>query len=237
MDLSSGDISAIVFKPVVKDDLGNFSLDGHMLSVLMTLDGELTLGHVAQKTCLNMANLREASLVDADLRGAVMRAPSLESALQRFCRLADREQSPARYRMVPSGDAVRVCCSLGTGLPAGGAGLKREVLHILPNLLYFLRACLAEGLAAKEDASYATRCHLDRNFPGLRPGPAPWHCPVQPGTRSLVDLLPASRTGRSAAAARPPAADRRSRRAGCRRRRRDPSPSRSPGGVMDNALS
>ena len=61
MDLSSGDISAIVFKPVVKDDLGNFSLDGHMLSVLMALDGELTLGQVAQKTGLNMANLREAA--------------------------------------------------------------------------------------------------------------------------------------------------------------------------------
>jgi DNA-binding transcriptional regulator GbsR (MarR family) len=75
MDLSSGDISAIVFKPVVKDDLGNFSLDGHMLSVLMTLDGELTLGHVAQKTGLNMANLREATskLLNLDLIEAVER--------------------------------------------------------------------------------------------------------------------------------------------------------------------
>jgi hypothetical protein len=61
MDLSSGDISAKVFKPIVKDDLGNFSLDGHMLSVLMALDGKLTLGQVAQKTGLNMANLREAA--------------------------------------------------------------------------------------------------------------------------------------------------------------------------------
>jgi AraC-like DNA-binding protein len=67
---------------------------------------------------------------DADLRGAVMRAPSLESALQRFCTLADREQSPARYRLAPSGDAVRVRCSLGTGLPAG-AGYLGEWLQIL----------------------------------------------------------------------------------------------------------
>jgi AraC-like DNA-binding protein len=73
---------------------------------------------------MNAANL------DADLRGAVMRAPSLESALQRFRELADREQSPARYRLVPSGDAVRVCCSLGTGLPAG-AGYLGEWLQIL----------------------------------------------------------------------------------------------------------
>ena len=67
---------------------------------------------------------------DAHLRGAVMRAPSLESALQRFCTLADREQSPARYRLVPSCDAVRVCCSLGTGLPAG-TGYLGEWLQIL----------------------------------------------------------------------------------------------------------
>ena len=61
MDLTSGDISAMVFKPIVKDDLGNFSLDGHMLSVLMALDGKLTLGQVAQRAGLNMANLREAA--------------------------------------------------------------------------------------------------------------------------------------------------------------------------------
>ncbi len=61
MDLTSGDISAMVFKPIVKDDLGNFSLDGHMLSVLMALDGKMTLGQVAQRAGLNMANLREAA--------------------------------------------------------------------------------------------------------------------------------------------------------------------------------
>ncbi len=61
MDLTSGDITALVFKPVVKDDLGNFSLDGHMLNVLMALDGQMTLGQVAQRTGLNMANLREAA--------------------------------------------------------------------------------------------------------------------------------------------------------------------------------
>ena len=61
MDLTSGDISAMVFKPIVKDDLGNFSLDGHMLSVLVALDGKMTLGQVAQRAGLNMANLREAA--------------------------------------------------------------------------------------------------------------------------------------------------------------------------------
>ena len=60
MDLSSGDISVLVFKPVVRDDLGNFSLDGHMLSVLMALDGKKTLGQIAQQANLNMATIREA---------------------------------------------------------------------------------------------------------------------------------------------------------------------------------
>ncbi len=61
MDLSSGDISDLIFKPVVRDDLGNFSLDGHMLSVLMALDGKKALRQVAQETGLNMATLREAA--------------------------------------------------------------------------------------------------------------------------------------------------------------------------------
>ena len=61
MDLLAGDISAMVYKPVVKDDLGNFSLDGHMLSVLMALDGKMTLEQVVQKTGLNMATMREAA--------------------------------------------------------------------------------------------------------------------------------------------------------------------------------
>jgi hypothetical protein len=60
MDLSSGDITALVFKPAVRDDLGNFSLDGHMLSVLMALDGKKTLGQIAQNAGLNMATMREA---------------------------------------------------------------------------------------------------------------------------------------------------------------------------------
>jgi hypothetical protein len=68
MDLSSGDISALVFKPVVRDDLGNFSLDGHMLTVLMTLDGKKNLGQVAQQAGLNMATLREAVGKLADLK-------------------------------------------------------------------------------------------------------------------------------------------------------------------------
>lgn len=68
MDLSSGDISTLVFKPVVRDDLGNFSLDGHMLSVLMGLNGKRTLGQVAKQAGLNMATMRDATSKLVDLK-------------------------------------------------------------------------------------------------------------------------------------------------------------------------
>jgi hypothetical protein len=59
MDLSAGDISTFVFKRVVRDDLGDFSLDSRMLNVFMELDGKSRLETVAQKTGLNMGTMRE----------------------------------------------------------------------------------------------------------------------------------------------------------------------------------
>jgi len=80
MDLSSGDISTLVFKPVVRDDLGNFSLDGHMLSVLMALNGKSTLGQVAQQAGLNMATMRDATSKLVDLK-LIERVEKVESVL------------------------------------------------------------------------------------------------------------------------------------------------------------
>ena len=62
MDLSAGDISGIVIRPIVKDDLGDFSLDGNMLNVLVALNGNRTLGQVAQQTGLSMVAIREAAI-------------------------------------------------------------------------------------------------------------------------------------------------------------------------------
>jgi predicted transcriptional regulator len=59
MDLSLGDISTLVFKRVVRDDLGGVSLDSRMLNVFMELDGKTTLDTVAQKAGLNMGAMRE----------------------------------------------------------------------------------------------------------------------------------------------------------------------------------
>ncbi len=68
MDMASGDISGLVFKPVVRDDLGNFSLDGHMLSLLMALDGKKNLGTISQKTGLSMAAIRDIAGKLLDLK-------------------------------------------------------------------------------------------------------------------------------------------------------------------------
>lgn len=59
MVLSSGDISSIVYKRKVRDDVGDFSLDGQTLIVLMELDGKATLGALAAKTGLSMGAIRE----------------------------------------------------------------------------------------------------------------------------------------------------------------------------------
>ncbi len=59
MVLSSGDISSMIYKRKVRDDLGDFSLDGQTLLILMELDGKATLGTLAGKARLNMGTIRE----------------------------------------------------------------------------------------------------------------------------------------------------------------------------------
>ena len=54
MDLSSGGVAGLIFKQAIRGDLGKLSLDGQMLSVLMTFDGKKTLGQVAQQAGINL---------------------------------------------------------------------------------------------------------------------------------------------------------------------------------------
>lgn len=61
MVMSSGDITSLIYKRKVRDDLGNFSLDGQTLLVLMEMDGKTTLGALAGKTGLTMGAIREVS--------------------------------------------------------------------------------------------------------------------------------------------------------------------------------
>jgi hypothetical protein len=58
MDVSSGEISFMVFRRVTRDDAGEFSLDGQMLSVLMELDGKKSFAVVAKNTGLSMGIIR-----------------------------------------------------------------------------------------------------------------------------------------------------------------------------------
>ena len=59
MVLPSGDISSVIYQRKVRDDLGDFSLDGQTLIVLMEIDGMTMLGHLAARTGLSMGAIRE----------------------------------------------------------------------------------------------------------------------------------------------------------------------------------
>ena len=59
MDFSSSELSAMVFKRVVRQDIGKFPLDHKMLSVFMELDGKTPLAVVAQKAGMNMGSMRD----------------------------------------------------------------------------------------------------------------------------------------------------------------------------------
>jgi hypothetical protein len=59
----------MIYQRKVRDDLGDFSLDGKTLLILMELDGKATLGALAGKTGLRMGSIREliASLLKLGL--------------------------------------------------------------------------------------------------------------------------------------------------------------------------
>ena len=59
MDPTSGDVSGKVFRRVTKADLGEFSLDGNMLNVLMSLDGKKDLPVVASEVGLSLDDARQ----------------------------------------------------------------------------------------------------------------------------------------------------------------------------------
>ena len=68
----------MVYKAKVSDNLGDFSLDGQKLLVLMELDGKTTLGALAAKTGMTMGTIREviADLLSLGLIEKVERAIS-----------------------------------------------------------------------------------------------------------------------------------------------------------------
>jgi hypothetical protein len=69
MDISSGDISTLVFRRLVREDTGEVSFDNQMLTIFMELDGKKNLATIAKKTGLKMSSVREAvnKLMQLDL--------------------------------------------------------------------------------------------------------------------------------------------------------------------------
>ncbi len=61
MDISSGDISAIVFSRVVREETAEYSFDTRMLTLFMELDGKKSLAVISRKTGLKMSSIREAA--------------------------------------------------------------------------------------------------------------------------------------------------------------------------------
>ena len=59
MDISSSEISAMVFRRVVREDIEKFPLDHRTLNVFVELDGKSPLSMIAQKAGLNMSTMRE----------------------------------------------------------------------------------------------------------------------------------------------------------------------------------
>ena len=59
MDVSSGDISFLIFRRTAVHDLGDFSLSRQALNVYMGLNGRATLGEVAEKSGINLSRMRE----------------------------------------------------------------------------------------------------------------------------------------------------------------------------------
>jgi len=59
MDISSGNILALVFRRIVREDIGEFSLDSNMLRVLMELDGKQNLSEIAKKINVDMSEIRK----------------------------------------------------------------------------------------------------------------------------------------------------------------------------------
>ncbi|NNF97789.1 MAG: hypothetical protein HKM93_00260 [Desulfobacteraceae bacterium] len=58
MAMSPADVSAMIFKRLDRTDLGEFSIDSQMLSVLMELNGQQNLGKVAQKKGMSISEIR-----------------------------------------------------------------------------------------------------------------------------------------------------------------------------------
>ncbi len=80
----SGDISALVLKGSIKGNLGEFSLDSHMLQVIMQLDGKKKLGTVASSLNIELATMKMVVAKLADLGLVEKTSPTVPGISKEF---------------------------------------------------------------------------------------------------------------------------------------------------------
>lgn len=73
MNMPSGEMAAMVFRRLQRDDLGEFAMDSSMLTVLMDLDGQRTLSQIAQARSMDPQALQAivSRLLDLKLIASV----------------------------------------------------------------------------------------------------------------------------------------------------------------------
>ena len=66
--MPGGDLAAMVYRRLQRDDLGEFAMDSRMLTVLMDLDGQRSLGQIAGDLVDVEAPLTEGGSDEANIR-------------------------------------------------------------------------------------------------------------------------------------------------------------------------
>ena len=110
---------------------------------------------------LRVGNQLRVTSFHPDVRSAVRQASSLDSALETFCELADREQSTARYRRVPGGDAVGICSSFNDrcGSVASYLGEWLQIMALVKVVRYF-----AGESWTPSEITFQSRCKPGQRF-------------------------------------------------------------------------
>ena len=82
MDVPVDELPSMVFKQVARDDLGEFSLNGQMLRVLVQFDGRKNISSVSGNTGLDLAELHDVTrrLLQLNLIEPVAKPVSLADA-------------------------------------------------------------------------------------------------------------------------------------------------------------
>ena len=130
MDILSGNISSIVFRQVVKDDLGDVSLDSRLLRVFLAFDGHKTLERVAKETNLDMVAMRE---IVSRLFTLELVKPANESALSLDKEFIEDLKSELSRALGPIAELLmeEIVAEMGYTLKQFPSSRAAELIHLL----------------------------------------------------------------------------------------------------------